>query len=144
VVDPWFVGVSFNRYYRARAPWETVPAIGFVRYHRFDLLKEQMRSANQEAPVRHAEVEIERALGNGHRVFVVGDPLVRAAERESAMLGPAPLHGDQWPQSMYQSEWSQMVGSLLIKHADTTRSLHTNSWHISPYEHVYITMVSGW
>jgi len=144
VVDPWFVGVSFSRYYRARAPWETVPTIGFFRYHRLDLLKRQMSSADQEAPVRETKEEIERTLRNGHRVFVVGNALAKSPGREPPMLAPAPRPGNQWPEWMYQAEWSGMVGSFLLKHGDTTRALHTNSWHISPYEHVYITMVSGW
>jgi hypothetical protein len=146
VVDPWYLGVTFNRYYRARAPWETVPAIGFLGYHRFDLLKEQMRSANQEAPVRHAMEQIERALSSGHRVFVVGDTIVRPPEREPPMLAPAPLPDNQWPwpEWMYQAQWSRMIGSFLIKHSDTTRIVHTNSWYINPYENVRITMVSGW
>ncbi|MFN2602562.1 MAG: hypothetical protein ABR582_07390 [Gemmatimonadaceae bacterium] len=144
VVNPWYVGLSFNRYYRARVPWETIPAIGFLRYHRFDLLKKQMSSKDQEAPVRHAKEQIERALSTGHRVFVVGDFASAPLGREPLMLAPAPLPGNRWPEGMYQNQWSLMIGSFLIKHADTTQHVHTDSWHINPYENVRITMVSGW
>ena len=42
IVNPWFLGVSFNRYYRGVAPWVTVPVLSDRRIHRYDLMREKM------------------------------------------------------------------------------------------------------
>ena len=44
LVNPWYDGISFGRYYRGKAPWITLPEMTDHRYHRYDLLKIKMAS----------------------------------------------------------------------------------------------------
>src|SRR5205085_6656480 len=42
VIAPWQYAISFGRYYRGATPSITLPAIGDLRVHRYDLLREKM------------------------------------------------------------------------------------------------------
>src|SRR5437899_633264 len=39
VVTPWYMGITFERYYRGAAPWKTVPPLESHSFHRYDLIK---------------------------------------------------------------------------------------------------------
>src|SRR4051794_30165090 len=51
LVNPWYIGVSFNRYYHGAASWNTVPPISDHLVHRYDLLKEQMEASDPIDPL---------------------------------------------------------------------------------------------
>src|SRR5262249_4197184 len=51
IVHPWYFGVTFGRYYKAAAPWTTLPPLEDHGVHRFDLLKVKMQTKYPIAPV---------------------------------------------------------------------------------------------
>ena len=51
LVHQWYNGVTFNRYYHGPARWMTVPPIGYYRFHRYDIVKQQMMLSDQAYPV---------------------------------------------------------------------------------------------
>src|SRR5207244_12413251 len=68
LVNPWYVGITFNRYYRGPVPWMTLPPMEDLTVHRYDLLKLRMTSAEPLAPLYGAFIG---ALEYRHRVCVV-------------------------------------------------------------------------
>jgi hypothetical protein len=138
IVAPWYLGVSFDRYYHGIAPWTTVPPISFHKYHRYDLIKIHMRAANQTVPVAGVEQSIAAALRNGGRVFVVGDLRVPDPGTSIQLLGPG------LPEWRYDDQWSTLVGAFLQQHAKE-RSI-TALEHKSPvndYENAHLIVAHG-
>jgi hypothetical protein len=72
VVNPWYNGISFERYYHGAAAWMTIPPMDFHKFHRFDLLLAPLALADQEEPIRPLLGKIHQTLQAGHRVWMVG------------------------------------------------------------------------
>lgn len=114
VLNPWFLGLTFTRYYRGRAPWITIPPIQDVRIHRYDLVKEQMRNAETMVPVYRA---MQTALRSGHRVWLVGGAQFLPPDQPPEILPPAPLAPTGWQHPPYYRAWSRGVGRFVQAHA---------------------------
>lgn len=114
IVNPWFLGISFNRYYRGDVPWITIPPIQDVRIHRYDLVKEQMRNGETMTPVYSA---MRAALESGHRVRLVGGAQFLPPEQTPAILPPAPGAPSGWRTGPYYRAWSRGVGRFVETHA---------------------------
>jgi len=146
IVTPWYHGVTFARYYRGATPWATLPPTEFHRYHRYDLIKQKMMMADQRAPIAPLEVTISDALRSGRRVFIVGNLPVVPGNTIPSVLPPAPLRGDQWPQDLYDREWSSMIAQFLQMHATDVHALvnkESNS-RVNELENDALVVASGW
>jgi hypothetical protein len=113
VVNEWYMGVSFNRYYRGDVRWMTVPRIDEHRMHRFDLIKEKMRSADPLLEVRRA---MRRTLREGGRVWVVGH-LKLPPDRSRQGLPPAPHSRWGWRDGPYTTAWTRQLTAFLESNA---------------------------
>ena len=51
VINPFFFGVSFARYYHGQTPWVTVPQLTEYRIHRYDMFKDKMAEARPNASI---------------------------------------------------------------------------------------------
>jgi len=103
-VYPWQNGVSFQRYYRGPALWQTVPPLGFHRWHRYDLF--QRIVSDQQALDRFLN-ETREKLSDGGKVWVVAG---------TSMLGnphpqPFPLHNPRMPRGEHL--WRMRLSALL-------------------------------
>ena len=72
LVTPWYLGVTFERYYTGKAHWMTSPPIGYHRIHRYDLIKKAMESTNSAEAVELVLAAMSDALKSGNRVWLVG------------------------------------------------------------------------
>jgi hypothetical protein len=91
VVYPWYLGVSFGRYFKGDTAWVTLPEIEDRRFHRYDLVKEKILT---EFPVRPVLARMEQTLRSGGRVWFVGEPPAAAAgETAPPIVPPGPLPG---------------------------------------------------
>jgi len=145
VVNPWFNGVTFSRYYRSPVPWMTLPPIEFHRYHRYDLIKRKMIMADQRLPLRPLEDRMSAALRTGHRVFIVGDLPLVPVDRVPQILPAAPLPGDGWPEGTYNSHWSIMVAHFLERHSTRIVALPVkDAGRVSPFEKPSLIVATGW
>ncbi len=43
IVTPWYCGITFDRYYKGPASWDTLPPLKDHSIHRYDLVREKMR-----------------------------------------------------------------------------------------------------
>ena len=109
VVMPWYLGVSFERYYRASAPWMSVPAIADHKLQRYDLFKAQMQASEPLAPVFAA---MERTLRSGNRVWLVGQLMFPQPGGTAPRLAPAPDPGAGWNEGAYLTSW--MVQTIAV------------------------------
>src|SRR5436309_2378863 len=98
LVNPWYVGITFNRYYRGPVRWMTLPPMEDLTVHRYDLLKLRMTSAEPLAPLYGA---IQGALESRHRVWLVGGLLFPPAGYVPPVLPPAPGLPTGWSDGPY-------------------------------------------
>jgi hypothetical protein len=69
IVNPWWLGISFNRYYHGEASWATLPAVHDHRVHRYDIIKKKM---NDLDPIEPDLARIVHTLHSGRKVWVAG------------------------------------------------------------------------
>jgi hypothetical protein len=122
VQDAW-EGITFNRYYRGRAQWLSVPPIDSHEVHRIDLVIAEMNEPEAMTPVLRA---ITNTLTSGHHVWLVGSiPIVRW---QDAPPGPTPLPPrpsempTRWWMGSYLSWWNQQATTLLLDHAQEEKA----------------------
>jgi len=145
VVSPWYVGISFGRYYSGDVPWMTMPPIGSPKYHRYDLVKPKMVMADQTAAVRPVVEAAAEALRNGGKVFVVGDFRYPPNGQQPTVLPPAPIPGHGWPTVTYDQQWSAMLGSFLRDNAATIETVSiTGLATVNSNEEPDLRVARGW
>jgi len=146
LVNHWHFGISFDRYYHGSAGWMTVPPVGFHRFHRYDLLKQQMMLSDQTLPVRQVIARSVEVLQAGHRVFIVGRLDLPSGVQPVLLMPAAPLPGhDPWPTNDYLTQWSLMVGLFLKQHSTTLVPLRVEvPIRVNRYENAELFVASGW
>ena len=145
VVTPWFFGMTFDRYYHGAAKWTTVPPITDHRFHRYDLIKEQIQMTNAIALVLD---KVEAALRSGHRVWVVG----QIPRHSPDMLPPvdlpvAPNGPSGWWDVPYSTAWEKKLGFFLQHHASKIAVLDKSLTYlipIDPREKMGLMVAGGW
>ena len=110
VVSPWYYGVAFQRYYRGQAPWMTVPPIEDLKIHRYDLLKEKMKSSD---PIRNPPGPDVGNSALGKQSSGWSDRLPSAARRDQLPepLLPAPDRRSGWNNYAYISNWAAQAAA---------------------------------
>jgi hypothetical protein len=82
VVTPWYLGISFQRYYHSRASWDSMPPIADHSAYRFDLVP--VTAQGMTEAMRPVYERAAAALEHGHRVWVVGWMAVPPPGRRAA------------------------------------------------------------
>jgi hypothetical protein len=142
VVNPWFAGITFKRYYRGEVAWMTLPPIEDLRVHRYDLLKERMVSPAPLAPVYDA---IGRTLQSGHRVWLVGGVTFIPPGQVPVALPPAPQGAMGWRSTPYQIGWSVEAGYFVQTHAVRWWEVELPlDQPVDPDERLRLVVVEGW
>jgi hypothetical protein len=114
VVSPWYVGITFDRYYKGPAPWNTLPPLADHSTHRYDLVREEMGKRDAIQPVLD---HMSAALQSGHRVWVVGTMAIpKAGAPIPADLPPvAPNYAGS--ELRHTGNWTVQVAQFLSNHS---------------------------
>ena len=138
--QPFWIGITFQRYYKGPATSVTVPPLD-VHIVRFDLFKEAMTRPNPMDPVLEA---MANALKSGHRVWWV-QGMGSVESGPPPVLPPAPLPDSGWYIEPYLLGWARQAAYHLESHGQRAEVLDTRpGGRVLPYENVAVTMVSGW
>jgi hypothetical protein len=143
LVQPWFYGVSFARYYEGPAPWATVPELADHRFHRYDLFKERMASRRPLGDVLDA---IRRTLQSGHRVWLVGAFEPAAAGERITPLRPAPEGTPYgWRDAPYVGAFLRQTSTLLARRGASREEIAVAPGiRVAGFESVQLRVFSGW
>lgn len=141
VVNPWFVAITFDRYYRGAAGLRTVPPLDDHAVHRYDLVKTLMTAADPITPLLD---ELRTTLEGGHRVWYVGPIDVPAPGSIVPSLGRPPRPATGWWVVPYQDVWSLEVGTFLYAHARQAHRDVADDADDAPFERTTLTEISGW
>jgi hypothetical protein len=145
LVNQWYYGVSFDRYYRGPAAWMTVPPIGYHRLHRYDVIKEKMMLPDLTLAVRPVIDRARDALRSGHHVFIVGRLEFSSTERP-LLSSPPPLSPGLIASSdLYAEQWSIRLGDFLRQHSTALRAIPIKADRpIRRYENLDVFVAEGW
>ena len=139
LVNPWYYGVSFERYYRGQARWQTLPAIPFHAFHRYDLVMNAANDSTNAAMSADLD-DAKRALIRGSTVFVVGK-FPRASTDQRSNKRPRYAAAD-WD---LNRRWAAELADWIRLHASSSVAVRLDSKQpISRYEAMTITAVRGW
>jgi hypothetical protein len=143
IVTPWFCGLTFDRYFKAPTPWQTVPPLADHSQHRYDLFQEQMKTPHALQPVFD---KITATLQSGHRVWVVGN--LEIPEPDAPLpddLPPPPLSGSGWSDLPYSGRWTAQAAGFLANHSlQFARVDQETNADVNPYEDLQLFEASGW
>jgi hypothetical protein len=146
VVQNAWEGITFNRYYRGRAQWLSVPPIDSHEVYRNDLVMAKMNQPETMTPVLHA---ITNTLVSDHHVWVVGS--MPMARWKDAPPGPTPLPPlpsqmpTRWWGGSYLNWWNQQVTTLLLDHAEQGKvETIAAPGLVNHFENVSLVRVTGY
>lgn len=114
VLNPYWLGITFQHYYRGKTKWVTIPPVEDLRINRFDLIKEKMSTENPLQPIWN---DIEETLRSGNRVWLVGDVYSPPAGELPQVPPPAPNGPQGWRFEPYFDSWGIQLGYFLNSHA---------------------------
>jgi len=120
VVTPWYLGISFDRYYKGAAAWSTLPPVADHATYRFDLLPSAHEMSSACQPVLD---RIAGTLQAGHRVWVAGWMSVPAPGRKAA------------------TEAGQFIAEHSLSFEPVPLPIQGN---VSDYENESLLRASGW
>jgi hypothetical protein len=141
LVYPWYVGLTFNRYYTGPAQWMTVPEVKFLTYHRFDMTRKLMMDPDNA--LNSVMAAMRRTLSSGHKIWVVGGFPILHGNEVPPRLPPAPHPKYQWFEGVYNRAWAMQAGYFLQTHANDMRVIPLGE-PVQRYEDMALEQVSGW
>ena len=131
VVYPWHLGVSFNRYYRGAAAWQTLPPLPDHSVQRYDEAQEAIRDTPERSVVDGALA----ALHRGGRVWYVGFPL---NVEKNVAVHP----GDQANERVVADiRWSQAFERALGRESITSTTVIEPKRDTIGYENVWLLRI---
>lgn len=142
VLNPWWLGISFNRYYRGSTPWMTFPSLQDNAIHRFDLLKERMKHPES---IYEDMARISSTLERGGKIWVIGDVYIVSPEQVVKPLPPAPLWWAGWSSDPYVINWNKHLLYYLVVHSRRADIVPVPTDRIvSDFESPIVAVVQGW
>jgi hypothetical protein len=138
IVHPWYCGVTFKRYYKAAAPWTTLPPLEDYTEHRVDLLKAKMQTKDPIAPVID---RITSTLQSGNRVWLVGD--VPFTQKPLPEILGAPNNRWGWFDEPYSFYWGVQVTQFLSAHCRRAAVAPSTNC-VNPLENLPVAAMAGW
>ncbi|MEK6775290.1 MAG: hypothetical protein AABY87_00235 [bacterium] len=143
LVNPWYLGVTFQRYYKGRAPWMTIPPMEDLKIHRYDLLKKKMASPDPLQPVLS---RIAMTLQAGNRLWLVGSFSLPENGQPPGLLEPAPHEKYGWDFRPYLLNWETRTTYFIESHARDHGFFwkSSNETPVNPNENARLDMVHGW
>jgi hypothetical protein len=142
VNNRWECAITFDHYYHGAAEAVTVPPIADHRLHRYDLVLQQMRLPNAMQPVLE---KVARTLRAGHRVWLIGNPIVPPNGDISTYDPANGAAGDRRGTPNYYAFWAMQVSELLLHHADTVAKVNVRTLApVSDFEDEPVGVFAGW
>lgn len=141
LINPFWYGVTFQRYYDGESEWTSIPPLEDHRRQRYDLLKKRMVETNPMASVLS---KITETLDAGNKIFVVGElPQVSSGQKLPSVL-PAPHPVTGWNCVTYIVHWGRQV-SLALEEKALERNFFVPRTDrvINPYENVRVEIIQG-
>jgi hypothetical protein len=142
LVDQWYNGATFSRYFKGQTPWTTLPPLPDQTLQRLDQFKQYMVALR---PIEPVERQLAETLKSGHRVWLAGGLPLSPKGNPAPELPPAPHSAVGWDHDAYSYVWARKAGELLQKRAEKAArvDLRLDS-AVNEYENLPLWVVQGW
>jgi hypothetical protein len=140
VMHPWEWSVSLSRYYSGDAEVLSVPPLGDMTVHRYDLVKAAMLHGDPLGPLL---TRIQATLQSGRTVWYSGNLTALPPGPPPRLPGPPPLPESGWRTGPYDAVWSQTIGAFMRDHAVTISAV-TLEGRGGRLEDVAMVTLRGW
>jgi hypothetical protein len=142
VVDQWYNGTTFKRYFKGPTAWTTLPPLTDQSLQRLDLFKQFMMQSDPIAPV---ERQILDTLKAGHRVWLAGGLPMMKKGKPVPELPPAPNSPVGWDHDAYSYVWAMQIGELLQNRAAQMARVELPlEGQVNKFENLPLLVVQGW
>jgi hypothetical protein len=138
VLDRWYCGVTFQRYYHGSNFWTTLPPLQDLSIHRYDQMKLAMQKEDAIQPVI---ARVDAALRAGGRVWLIGE--IPFDGRPPPLMEPAPNNPWRWLDFPYTEIWGGQLGYFIVNHASSAEAFPLTE-AVNPLEDLQIAAISGW
>lgn len=140
LVSPWYVGITFQRYYHGAAPFLPVPPLEELRIHRYDLVMKKMIEPDPIAPLLG---QLAHTLRKGGRLWLVdGYPPLPNPQDDPPPLPPAPHSEAGWNTHVYSYVWGMQLNHYIQNHAAESELVVDPTG--SSFESVFLYRFQGW
>jgi len=143
VVTPWYLGTTFQRYYKGTATWITIPELDNYDIQREDQLKQRLATPDAAGP---ALEKISRALKSGSEVWIVCQIEYDAKHlpKVLTLLRPAPQEPRGWYADPYLVMWAKQMWQLLEQHGRYVSSVMETKPNAGQNENLPVIVYKGW
>ncbi|MEY4546490.1 MAG: hypothetical protein RL685_2685 [Pseudomonadota bacterium] len=142
LVDQWFNGATFSRYFSGPTPWTTLPPLEDQTLQRLDLFKQYMMALRPTAPVEQRMIDTLKA---GNRVWLAGGLPFSAKDKPAPELPPAPNSAVGWDHDAYSYIWARRAGQLLQKGAAQAARVDLQlKAPVNELENLPLWVLQGW
>lgn len=145
VIQPWFYGISFARYYHGPADYVGVPGIGseYMNVHRWDRLRDLLKEDDPIAPLME---RIDDTLKSGHTVWYLGTYLAIPKDRPIGRSPNPLIPGSpqaKFGSSMHLRYWDKFFIRHFVEHCEY-EDLHVQGYNVFGFENSRVVKVTGW
>ena len=141
VVNPFYYGISFARYYKGSTAWTSLPEITDHSAQRFDMLKIKMM---QNEPIKRVVQKITITLQTGHSVWLVGRLNFLRPGEIPIVLPPAPHSPYGWNAVAYMTTWSEEAAFAVQTHGQAIEEISIPGTNpVSEHENVPLFVVNS-
>jgi hypothetical protein len=141
VVNPWYCGITFERYFKGATQWDTLPPITDHSIHRFDLVREQLQKPDALQPVFD---QMTAALKSGHRVWIVTKPGFAPAHR-AATESSSDWRDKPYAQTRAMGIWSAQCEEFIAAHCREFQQVYrTTDCPVNFAENLQLCVADGW
>jgi hypothetical protein len=142
LVDQWYNGTTFGRYFTGTTPWNTLPPLADKSLQRLDQFKEYMVQPGSTDPVQR---QIADTLRAGNRVWIAGGLPVPKKGAQVVDLPPAPNSRFGWDHDVYSYVWALQAASILQERADKVARIDMPlESAVNKFENLPLWVAQGW
>jgi hypothetical protein len=143
IVSPWYCGITFDRYYKGPASWNTLPPLADHSIHHYDLVLEKMETRGAIQPVLD---QMAATLQAGHRVWVVGRIDIPVPGKPLPPDLPLPpLKFSSWSDQPYSRNWIAQAAGFLSNHSRRFQQVYySTNVNVNVTEDLQLNMAEGW
>lgn len=139
---PWYVGITFGRYFKGSTPWSSVPPMEDLTLTRFDLIKKRMVDPD---PMNFLLDRINETFLSGNKIWLVGWLPLKEPDFKLPPFTPAP-HPETgwlwWPH--YDHYWGiQILDALKPFNKDKLHYSFLTKKKVNPLENARVTSYKG-
>jgi hypothetical protein len=141
VISPWYLGVTFQRYFHGPADWLVIPPMKIINYHNYDQLVAPMEDVHAMDPVLQ---RIAQTLRAGHVVFLMGDFDYPGSDLKYPTMNAAPNNSWGWNDAFYYDTWERQICFFVSRHCTQATPVFAQIVGVSGYEKPTLLAARGW